>query len=213
MYINERKGTTMQYAVKQYATKLLTVLALSAVAFSPAAAQDRAVTVSARSGGFNAITDLDDAGARSFGSTGYSVGGGVSVDLHRFVAVRADFTYARNELEQDGAGTGTDLNRFFYEAALQLQYPTSFGLMPYVYAGGGAVTLHEVGTSGENKTKPTAAFGLGLNYTVPRSNIGFFVEGRSWLYKPSEASGALAGVDKTQYEVTWTGGVSYRLPL
>lgn len=197
----------------QYAVKMLAVLALAASAVSPAAGQDRAVTVSARSGGFNALTDLNDAGTRSFGSTGYSVGGGVGVELHRFVAVRADFTYARNELQQDGAGTGTDLNRFFYEAALQLQYPTSFGLMPYVYAGAGAVTLHEVGTSGQDKTKPTGALGLGLNYAVPRSNIGFFVEGRSWLYKPSDASGALAGVDKTQYEVTWTGGVSYRLPL
>lgn len=197
----------------QYAVKMLAVLALSAAAISPAAGQDRAVTVSARGGGFNSLTDLDEAGSRSFGSTGYSVGGGLGVELHRFVAVRGDFTYARNELQQDGAGTGTDLNRFFYDAALQLQYPTLSGLMPYVFAGGGAVTLHEVGTSGQNKTKVTGTFGLGLNYTVPRSDIGFFVEGRSWLYKPSDASGALAGVDKTQYEVTWTGGVSYRLPL
>lgn len=197
----------------RYAVKVLAALVLTAAVSSPAAGQDRAITLSARSGGFNALTDLDAAGSRSFGSTGYSVGGGVGVQLHRYVAVRADLTYARSEYRLNDAGTGNNLNRFFYDAAVQLQYPTSLGLMPYVYAGAGAVTLHQVGTSGQDKTRVTGAFGLGLNYTIPRSGLGLFAEGRSWLYKPSDASGILADVDQTQYEVTWAGGVSYRLPF
>jgi len=99
-----------------------------------------------------------------------------------------------------------------YDAAVQLQYPTASGLEPYVFAGGGAVTLHQVGTSGQNKTRAAGTFGLGLNYQVPNSPFGVFAEGKSWLYKLENMSGALAGFDKTQFDVAWSGGISYRFP-
>ncbi|MBI4420503.1 MAG: outer membrane beta-barrel protein [Gemmatimonadetes bacterium] len=188
-------------------------LALALALVSPASAQDRAVALFARSGGYNALTNLDDAGSADFKKVGYTVGGGVGVQVHRYVTLRGDFNYARNPFRQNQVETGQDVNRFFYDAAVQLHYPTDIGLEPYIFAGGGAVTIHQVGTSGQDKTRATGTAGLGLNYTVPASNLGFFIEGKSWLYSPKDLTGVLAGIDKLQYEVAWAGGISYRFPF
>ena len=51
-----------------------------------------------------------------------------------------------------------------------------------------------------------------MSYTLPSSNVGFFVEGKSWLYELSDLGGPLADFDDTQFDVTWTAGVSYRIP-
>jgi outer membrane protein with beta-barrel domain len=194
---------------RRLAGALVLALALAA----PAAAQDRAVFLFARGGGYNGLSNLDDAGTSDFKKVGFNVGGGVGVQLHRYASVRGDLTFARNELRDNQLATGTKLNRFFYDAALQLQYPTASGLEPYLFAGGGAVTLHEVGTSGQSKTKAAGTFGLGFNYRIPNSQFGLFAEGKSWLYKLNGMQGALAGIDKTQYDIAWNGGISYKLPF
>lgn len=105
----------------------------------------------------------------------------------------------------------TQLNRFFYDAAVQFQYPTAIGLEPYLFAGGGAVTVHEVGTNGQDKTKGTGTFGLGLSYTIPRTGLGLFAEGKGWLYEASNLNGGLSPYDKLQVEAGWSGGLSYRI--
>jgi opacity protein-like surface antigen len=193
--------------------RLLGTLAFALALATPAAAQDRAVVFFARGGGYNGLSDLTDAGNADFKKVGFDVGGGVGVQVHRNVTLRGDLNFARNELRNDQVATGTKLNRLFYDAAVQLQYPTASGLEPYLFAGGGAVTLHEVGTSGQNKTKAAGTFGLGFNYRIPNTQFGVFAEGKSWLYKLDGMSGTLAGIDKTQYDVAWTGGVSYKLPF
>jgi hypothetical protein len=176
--------------------------------------QDRAVFFSARGGGFNGLSNLDDAGGTAdFKKVGYSVGGTVGVQVHRNVAVRGDFTFARNELRNNQIATGSKLNRYFYDAALQLQYPTASGLMPYIFAGGGGVTLDEVNSSTPSKTTGAGTFGLGFNYRIPNSPLALFAEGKSWVYKLKGMGGALTGIDKTQFDVAWTGGASYQLPF
>lgn len=126
---------------------------------APAAAQG-GVSVFARGGGFNALTDFDEAGTGDFRKVGYTIGGGVGWHPHRYVTLRGDFTFARNEFRLAQVATGPDVNRFFYDAAVQLQYPTRLGLEPYVFAGGGAVTLHEVGGDGDDRTRAAGTFGL-----------------------------------------------------
>jgi outer membrane protein with beta-barrel domain len=203
----ERKPGSMSYSRSALGALVLTLGAAS-VAF----AQDHAVRVFARGGGYNALTNLNDAGTSDFKKVGYNVGGGIGVQANRYLTVRGDFSFGRNELRSNQVATGIRTNRFFYDAAVQLQYPTASGLEPYLFAGGGAVTLHQVGTSGQNKTRAAGTFGLGLNYQVPKSPFGIFAEGKSWLYKLENMSGALAGFDKTQFDVAWSGGISYRFP-
>jgi hypothetical protein len=190
----------------------LGALVIALGAGQSAVAQDHAVRLFAHGGGYNALTNLNQAGTSDFKKVGYNLGGGVGVQASKYLAFRGDFNFGRNELRTNAVATGVRTNRFFYDAAIQLQYPTSSGFEPYVFAGGGAVTVHQVGTSGQNKTRGTGTFGLGLNYQIPRSGFGLFVEGKSWLYKLDQMSGALAGFDKTQYEVAWSGGISYRFP-
>ena len=189
-------------------------LATPVVAQDRGIVQDRAVFFSARGGGFNGLSNLTDAGSEAdFKKVGFNVGGGVGVQVNRYVAVRGDFTFARNELRNNQVATGAKLNRYFYDAALQLQYPTASGIMPYIFAGGGGVTLDEVNFSTPSKTKGAGTFGLGFNYRIPNSPLALFAEGKSWVYKLNGMGGPLTGIDKTQFDVAWSGGASYQLPF
>lgn len=193
--------------------QVLGALILGLVLVQPISAQERGFSVTVRGGGFNSLTDLNDAGTADFKKTGYNVGGGIGFDLHRYVALRGDFAFARNELQQNDADTGSDLNRFFYDAGVQLQYPFANGLQPYLFVGAGGVTLHPVGTSDRDQTKFAGTGGLGVNYTIPGTNLGVLIEGKGWLYELSELPGDLSGFDETQFDATWSAGLSYRFPL
>jgi hypothetical protein len=188
-------------------------LVVALLAASPAAAQDRPerqVIVYGRGGGYNALTNLNDAGTADT-KTGYNVGGGVGVQIQRYVVIRGDFTYARDQFRNDGVETGVHLNKYFYGGALQLQYPSAAGFTPYVLAGGGAVTIDQQG--GGSKTKGQGTFGAGFSYTIPRTNWAFFGEGLGYVFKVENFGGVLAGFDKTQFDVAWSGGISYAIPF
>jgi hypothetical protein len=198
--------------IKRHAAVLGVVLAGLALA-EPAAAQDRGVRLAVRGGGFNGLADVTEAGDADFGRTGYSVGGSVGVDLSRYLGVDGNFTFARNELKEEGARTGSELARFFYDAAVRVRYPTATGLTPYALLGAGAVTLHPVGSDDADATKPAGTVGLGVNYTIPGTRLGLLVEGRGWLYELSDVGGFAESFDRTQFDVTWSAGFSYVLPF
>jgi hypothetical protein len=88
---------------------------------------------------------------------------------------------------------------------VQVRHPFHSGVAPYVFAGGGAVSTrqHDTGND-ESFTKGAGKFGLGLNYQIPRSHVGLYAEGASWVYKWQQY-----GFDKTQFDVSWSGGFSY----
>jgi hypothetical protein len=186
---------------------LLTVLAAS-----PALAQERAVVFSARGGGFSALNDLNDAGTADF-KTGFNVGGGVGMQVNKYVVLDGDFSWGQHEVRQNGVASGTKVNQFFYGADVKLQYPTARGFTSYVLAGGGAVTFHERGTSGADRTKGFGRFGAGLAYQIPRSHWALYAQGDGFVYKVSDFSNGtvLTGFDKTQVDIVYSGGVSYRL--
>ena len=56
------------------------------------------VVVFANGGGNSSLTNLDDAGTASL-KTGWTAGGGVGVQLNRYVAVRGTFDYSRADGE------------------------------------------------------------------------------------------------------------------
>jgi len=190
---------------------ILAVLAVASLAVTNAHAQGRtsqALTFSARGGGFSALSDLNDAGTLD-SKTGYNIGGSLGFQINRHVVVRSDFTFGRDELRNGGVDTDTHLNKFIYTAALQLQQPFSNGVTPYLFAGGGGITVHEQGTSDIDKTKAAGVGGLGVRYQLGNSNWGVFTEGLGYLYKVRDFQGSLAGLDKTQFDLVWSGGISY----
>ena len=193
-------------------TTLLGGVVAALLLAAPVAAQSRGVVLFARGGGFSPLANLNSAGTADI-KTGFNAGGGLAVDLHKYVALRGDFSFGRGELRLAGTGTGVHLNKFFYGGALQLQYPTSGGVTPYLFGGGGAVTIHEENTSGQNKTRGAGTFGAGIRYTLPHSGFGVFAEGAGWVYKHRDVAGSTSGFDKTQVDALYSAGISYRLGL
>jgi hypothetical protein len=190
---------------------VVAVVVASAVLTSEAVAQDKAIGFAVRGGVFNGVTDLDEAGTADFTKTGYNAGVGINLDLTKYFAIRADANLARNELKINDVETGQDMSRVFYDAALQVQYPIN-GFKPYLFVGAGAVRLHAVGQDLDDKTEFAGTAGLGVNYTVPGTNLALGIEGKSWLYDLPEDEDN-DEFTKRQFEASWNAVISYRIPL
>ena len=192
---------------------LFGILIAASLAVMSASAQNSGnhpIILSGRGGGYSALADLNDAGTADT-KLGFNAGGGIAVQVHKYVALRGDFTFGRDELRNRGVDTGTHLYKYLYTGAIQLQYPLANGVTPYVLAGGGGITVHEEGTSGLNETKAAGVGGLGLSYRIPNSRWAVFTEGLGYLYQVRDFRGSLTGFDKTQFDVAWGGGISYAL--
>ena len=197
-----------------YAQSIATAaLALALLAPSVATAQssqslDRpTVVLFANGGGNNSLTDLNDAGTTSL-RTGWTAGGGAGVQINRYVALRGTFDFAQAKGDNGTSISGQQLNHYFYGGDLQVRYPTPSGLAPYVLLGAGAVTIDNPDNAAFNRfTKFAGKGGVGLEYTIPRSNFGLYAQASSYVYKFDRN-----GFDKTQADLLWTGGLSYRLP-
>jgi len=203
-----------------------TLLVLAAAAApSVAFAQNSGVhpTIFANGGGWNSVRDLDDGEFSSNNSTfrtGYNVGGGLGIQVGNGVALRGIYTFARSE-GRNGLGTtlapisGQRFDRHYYGGDVQLRVPVSWGFAPYLFAGGGAVTIDprssqlfsSTGTqfTAERFTRPAARFGLGFEYQVPNSGFGIFAQGDGWLYHWNRY-----GLDRNQLDTNWGLGLSYK---
>lgn len=162
----------------------------------------------ANGGGNSSLTDLNDAGTASLG-TSWTAGGGLGVQLNRYTAVRGTFDFARTEGKGVASGTldGRRLNRYFYGGDVQLRYPSASGFAPYVLLGAGAVTIDPSDATGlDNFTKFAGKGGLGVEYSL-RNHVGLFAQGATYTYKYDRD-----GFDKRQWDLLLTAGLSYRLP-
>lgn len=188
---------------------MLVLLAAASVHAQDGAAQGaRAVVLYGHGGGFSPLADLNDSGSADF-KTGWDAGGGIGVQLNKYVALRGNFTFARARARGAVDFGGAQFNRFFYDADVQLRYPFAGGVAPYVFAGGGGVTIDQsAGGASPSFTKGAGKVGVGLSYRIPRSSFGLYAESSGWLYKWDRI-----GLDKTQFDSTWSGGISYRLPF
>lgn len=193
----------------------LTVAAVATLALAvPVYAQSSAssstgATISVEGGGLTSATNLNDAKTADF-KTGFNVGGALGWQFNPNVALRGTYTFGRSETRGTGLPAsikeGTKTNRQFYGAELQLSAPLSGGVSPYLLAGAGAVTIKPDTTPSQDSfTKPAGKAGVGVNFNVPNSNVALFVESTGWFYKFDQY-----GFDKTQFDLTWSGGLTYR---
>lgn len=157
-------------------------------------------------GGNSSLTDLNDAGTASL-QTGWSAGGGVGLQVNRYLAVRGTFDFAEADGQIGSALSGQTLNRYFYGGDVQLRYPTTSGLAPYLILGAGAVTIDNPDAIAFDRfTKFAGKGGLGLEYALNPSNVGLFAQATSYVYDFDRN-----GFDKTQVDLLWTVGLSYRI--
>jgi outer membrane protein with beta-barrel domain len=171
--------------------------------------EDRpALVFYAQGGAFSPLAHLDDDNNAEFKS-GFVLGGGTAYRLNRFVALRGNFTFARAEARDAGPLSpiaGNKFNRFVYDGDLQLRYPLSDGVTPYVFVGGGGITVQrDVVRNRSAFTKGAGKLGAGLSYQLPDSEVGIYVEGAGWIYKWDRY-----GFDNVQFDTTLSGGISYR---
>ena len=163
----------------------------------------------ANGGGNSPITNLNESGSADL-KTGWTLGGGAGVQLNQYLAVRGVFDFARDKGSAGStAFAGQRFNHYFYGGDVQLRYPTTGGFAPYLLAGAGAVTIDNKDDATPNKTTKFAGKGgLGVEYVFPGNGFGLFAQGASYVYKFDRG-----GFNKTQFDVLWTGGLSYRFQL
>jgi opacity protein-like surface antigen len=182
-----------------------TVLAALAV---PAAAQQRSLIFSVYGGGADHLADLRSSPPVWF-MPGYNVGASVGLELNRYIAVHTDFTFTRNPTKGSSSFAGADVNRFFYGAHLEARYPLSIGLDPFVFGGAGAVSVDQLGLDQFKPfTRPALMYGGGVFYGIPRSRVEVFGEVKGLTYRWNAA-----GFRRTMFDVTYSVGASYRLPV
>jgi hypothetical protein len=173
--------------------------------------EDRpALVFYAHGGAFSPLAHLDDDNNAEFKS-GFVLGGGTAYRLNRFVALRGNFAFARAEMRDLGTGplspiAGNTFNRFLYDGDLQLRYPLRDGVTPYVFVGGGGITVQrDIVRNRSAFTKGAGKVGAGLSYQLPDSAVGIYVEGAGWIYRWD-----FYGFDNVQFDTTLSGGISYR---
>lgn len=165
--------------------------------------------IEVQGGGFNAATSLDEAGNTDF-KTGFNVGVSSGYQFNRYVALRGNVNFVRVEGRDASVPPAVAIdqvqfNRAYYGADVQFRAPVG-AVVPYVFAGGGGVTVKpDTDADSVSFTKPAGKVGAGIAFTFPGSTAALFAEGTTWIYKWDEY-----GFDKTQYDVIWSAGVSYR---
>lgn len=165
-----------------------------------------ALVIFANGGGNSSLTDLNDAGTASL-QTGWTAGGGVGLQVNRYLAVRGTFDFAEADGQSTSALSGQTLNRYFYGGDVQLRYPTASGLTPYLLLGAGAVTIDSPDNVAFDRfTKFAGKGGLGLEYALTPGNVGLFAQASSYVYDFDRN-----GFDKTQVDLLWTVGLNYRI--
>jgi hypothetical protein len=172
------------------------------------AAQDRALVLSVYGGGADHLADLQSSPPAWF-MPGYNLGASVGVQLNQYFAVHGDFTFTRNPTQGAATFAGNDVNRFFYGAHAEARYPFANGLAPFLFAGGGAVSVDQLGVDKFAPfTRPALMYGGGLFYAIPRTHVEAFGEVKGLTYRWNTA-----GFHRTMFDVTYSGGLSYRLPF
>jgi opacity protein-like surface antigen len=194
-------------------TALLALLAAGPVFAEGDQDQDRAIEIYAQGGGINSTRHFDLNTDSKF-KVGYDVGGGVGVDVNRYLAVRGSFAFVRAQaLDPDLELTGFDgsmFDRYVYSGDVRLGYPVKGGVTPYLLAGGGAMTFsNRTDLTAANFTRGFGKAGVGLAYDIPHSAVGLFVQGTGLLYSLNN----VGPTSRTLFDTTWTGGLRLRLRI
>jgi opacity protein-like surface antigen len=187
-----------------------TTAALAASLCAAPLGAQRAVVFNLNGGGYNHFANLNAKGAPTADfKPGYNFGASVGVQFTDYIGLHGDFTFAHAQARGAESFAGADIHRLFYGAHLELRYPFQNGVTPFAFAGGGAVTVDQAHNNQVPRfTKPAAMLGAGLGYALPRSNLEIFGEAKTLGYRWNRM-----GFDKTLWDVTYSVGLAYRLPL
>jgi hypothetical protein len=137
--------------------------------------------------------------------TGMRFGAALFLRIDEYVAVRGTFAQAGNSGQESGVVTdAVDFTRQYFGADVQVSYPVTPALAPYIFAGGGLVRLDRSAPSyAYDMTEGGALVGLGLRYHIGPA-LELFAEGQGWIYSRQT-------VGETQVDRTLNVGLTYQL--
>ncbi len=139
---------------------------------------------------------------------GIQVGGGIGLQLYENVTIRGDFAWVKNA-GREGAPVNEDVDfqRMYSGASLEVSLPLDSGLAPYVFGGGGFVSLdRQASDYAYDVTESAGLLGGGLRYTPPGSSVQFFAQGAAWMYSNH-------AVTELQTDLVLSAGIGWALPL
>ena len=170
-------------------------------------AQRPALVIGVDAGGAYHLTNLNDVDPSADFDNGFTVGGSVGIDVNRYFGVHADFSFTRNTARGAAPFAGTDCDRYFYGVHFEARYPFRWGLGPYAFLGGGAVTVDQNDAPMVPVfTKPALMYGVGVGYTLPGTSFGLFAEAKNLVYRWDRGT-----FDRTQVDLTYAGGIKYSI--
>jgi hypothetical protein len=180
------------------------VLAVAAV---PLAAQQRDLIVSVYGGGADHLADFQS-NPSVWLMPGHNFGGSIGLQLNKHVAVRGDFTYARNPSRGNALFAGSDIIHYYYGVQVEGRYPLG-SFAPFAFIGAGGVSVDQDGVDQfEPFTKPAAMLGGGISYAIPGTPLEAFGQVKGISYKWDRA-----GFNRQLFDVTYSLGASYRIPV
>lgn len=170
------------------------------------AQEDGSIGLTVFTGAQNSPTSFDAFRSVEY-DAGVRFGAGLVFVIDEYVSVRGSFALANNGGRETGVlSEDIDFSRKYYSAELQVSYPTSPTLSPYVFAGGGLVTVDRSSPSySYDMTEGAGVFGLGASFRVNES-ISVFAEGQGWIYSRQT-------VGETQFDKTVNVGLTYGVPF
>ena len=174
-------------------------LLLISIASEPASPQARALLIFGHGGRMFPLTNLSENGDDLSGSG--VLGGGIGLQIGRSTALRTSVSISNS----NHSGPTISLNdpsfeRSYYGAELMFGAPSDAGLAPYLFFGGGRMTLDPAEPGTSTLAKLAGRLGTGVNYVPENSFFVLFAEVCGWAYKFD-----LLGFDRLQLETALLG--------
>ncbi|HXV85761.1 MAG TPA: hypothetical protein VD793_03630 [Gemmatimonadales bacterium] len=167
--------------------------------------QEPSVSLYGFGGAYSALSDLTAAGVSSVNfKAGWNAGLGIGLSLNRFLGLRGDLALVQSR--RQGSGTNTDWRKLFTGADLVLRLPLG-SLAPYVFAGGGVVTLDEEGTGTPISSRRGGRGGAGIQ--VSAGKLAVFGQAAGWFYKWDALK--FPAFTEQQFDLLYGVGVRVRL--
>ncbi len=146
----------------------------------PLSAQSNALVLFAHGGRHSPLVNLTDAGDDF--APAFSYGGGLALQLSDRAAIRFGVTRHRTRYRGEAVSlSDSSSTRYVFAADVQIGWPTTSALVPYIFFGGGALTTQSDDPSVSTDTSIMGRFGLGLNRV---GGLGaWFLEFGTMLYR------------------------------
>ena len=180
-------------------------LILAAGAPRPLHGQDQALVLSIHGGRHTPVVELSDAGDDMVAA--FSFGGSVALQLNPNVAIRGMATYHGTRYRGPTVSLAdSSASQVVAMADLQIGWPGTSALVPYIYFGGGAVLTDFKDPAWDLSTRFGGRFGVGMNRV---SSLGaWFLEVGGLLYGYKAI-----GLERIQFDVEARLGYALALGL